>query len=126
MFVNFLANQDPKIPFFIVGLESKARFQHQVTSRIFKIVLKRTQSCKVFNLPRCRISSFQIFLKIMLVTSFKIGFLFLVPADLALICWLKVETFLNHLTYDKPSSRVVPAYPQLFCNSERTNITAKV
>ncbi len=42
--------------------------------------------------------------------SFKIGFLLLVPADLALICWLKVETFLNDLTYGKPSSRVVPAY----------------
>ncbi len=50
--------------------------------------------------------------------SFKTGFLFLVPADLALICWLKVETFLNDLTYGKPSSRVVPAYPQLFCNSD--------
>ena len=49
--------------------------------------------------------------------SFKIGFLFPVPADLALICWLKIETFLNDLTYDKPSSPVVPAYPQLFCNS---------
>ena len=49
--------------------------------------------------------------------SVKIGFLFLVPADLALICWLKVETFLNDRTYGKPSSRVVPAYPQLFCNS---------
>ena len=40
---------------------------------------------KVFNLPLCKISSFQIFLKIMLVMSFKICFLFLVPADLALI-----------------------------------------
>ncbi len=82
---------------------------------------------KVFNLPSCKISSFQIFLKIMRVKAFKlqniwiilfkIGFLFPVPADLALICWLKVETFLNDLTYRKPSSRVVPAYPQLFCNS---------
>ena len=49
--------------------------------------------------------------------SFEIGFLFLVAADLELICWLKVETFLNDLTYGKPSSRVVPAYPQLFCTS---------
>ena len=82
---------------------------------------------KMFNLPPCKISSFQIFLKIMRVKAFKlqniriislkIGFLFPVPADLALICWLKVETFLNDLTYGKPSSRVVPAYPQLFCNS---------
>ena len=38
--------------------------------------------------------------------SFKIGFLFLHPADLALICWLKVETFLNDSTHVKPSSRV--------------------
>ena len=53
---------------------------------------------KVFNLPLCKISRFQIFLKIMLVMSFKIGFLFLVPVDLALICWLKVQTFLNDLT----------------------------
>ena len=40
---------------------------------------------KVFNLPPCKILSFQIFLKIMLFMLFKIGFLFLVPADLALI-----------------------------------------
>ncbi len=81
----------------------------------------------MFNFPPCKISSFQIFLKIMRINafklqniqtvSFKIGFLFLVPADLALICWLKVQTFLNDLTYGKPSSRVIPAYPQLFCNS---------
>ena len=31
--------------------------------------------------------------------KFKIGFLFLVPADLALIYWLKAETLLNDLTY---------------------------
>ena len=60
-----------------------------------------TELQKVFNLPPCKILSFQIFLKIMLVMSFKIGFLFLVPADLALICWLKVETFLNDITYGK-------------------------
>ena len=34
--------------------------------------------------------------------SFKIGFLFLVAADLELICWLKVETFLNDLTVNLP------------------------
>ncbi len=45
--------------------------------------------------------------------SSKIGFLFLVPADLALICWLKVETFLNNLTYGKPSSRVVLYYNRI-------------
>ncbi len=72
---------------------------------------------KVFNLSPCKILSFQIFLKIMLVMSFKISFLFLVSADLGLICWLKVETFLNDLTYGKPSSRVVPAYQHLFCKS---------
>ncbi len=63
----------------------------------------------MFNLPPFKISSFQIFLKIMLVMSFKNGFLFLVPVDLALICWLKVETFLNDLTHGKLFLRVV--YP---------------
>ena len=66
---------------------------------------------KVFNLSPCKISSFQIILKIMRniiikafklqnlqIMSFKISFSILVPADLALICWLKVETFLNGLT----------------------------
>ena len=49
---------------------------------------------------------------------FKIGFVFLVPVDLALIqCWSNVETFLNDLIYGEPSSRVIPAYPQLFRNS---------
>ena len=81
-----------------------------------------TELQKVFNLPPCKISSCQISLKIMLVMSFKIGFLFLVPADLALTCWLKVETFLNDLTYGKPSSRVVPAYPHLFCNSDHRHL----
>ena len=37
----------------------------------------------------------------------------IVLADLALICWLKFETFLTL----KLSSWVVPAYSQLFCNS---------
>ena len=73
-----------------------------------------TELQKVFNLPRCEISSFQIFLKIMLVMSFNIGFLFLVPADLALICWLKFETFLNDLTYGKPSSRDGTCIPAAF------------
>ena len=58
----------------------------------------------------------------MVVMSFKIGFLLLIPADLALICWLKVETFLNDLTHGKPSSRVVLAYPQLFCISAFTHL----
>ena len=36
----------------------------------------------------------------MMLVSFKIGFFsFLAPADLALICWLKVETYLNDLTW---------------------------
>ncbi len=30
--------------------------------------------------------------------SFKIGFLFLVPADLALICWLKYPYFLKDVS----------------------------
>ncbi len=79
---------------------------------------------KVFNLSPCKISSFQIFVKNNApkpqntqIMSLEIGFLFPVSADLALICWLKVETFLNELTHGKPSSRVVPAYPHLFCNS---------
>ena len=53
------------------------------------------------------------------IMSFKTGFQIIFPADLALICWLKVQTFLTDLTYGKPSSRVVPAYPQFFFNSAR-------
>ena len=50
------------------------------------------------------------------VMSFKIGFLFLVPADLALICWLKVETSLTNLTYGKPKVLTggTPAYRRFF------------
>ncbi len=53
---------------------------------------------KVFNLPPCKILSFQIFLKIMLFMSFKIGFLFLVPADLALISHMvKPSSMTSHM-----------------------------
>ena len=40
------------------------------------------------------------------ITSFKIGFLFLIAIDRASY---SAETFLNHLTHGKPSSSVVPA-----------------
>ncbi len=40
-----------------------------------------------------------------------------ITADLVLIYWLNVETSLTDLTYGEHSSRVIPAYPQLFCNS---------
>ena len=43
--------------------------------------------------------------------SFKTGFLFLVPADLALICWVKVETFLTGRT------RIPAAFLQLCSGS---------
>ena len=55
--------------------------------------------------------------------SFKIGFLFLVPADLALLSWLKVEIFLNDLTYGKPSSRVVPPHTRSFFATLHTRAT---
>ena len=64
---------------------SVVRKRHKYSLLCFFSQLRTPELQKVFNLPPCKISSFQI--------------------------------FLNDLTYGKPSSRVVPTYPQLFCNS---------
>ena len=67
--------------------------------RVLVEISNNSELQKIFNLPPCKISSFQIFLKILRIKaqiklqniqimSLKISLLFLVPADLALICWL--------------------------------------
>ena len=64
-------------------------FFTEVTLSASTLLQKSVQPCVK---QTCKILSFQVFLKIMLVMSFKIGFLFLVPADLALDLLVKVET----------------------------------